>query len=201
MSKGGKISLSSVPERRCIVTGSTRPRSAMVRFAVNPDGFVVPDIANKLPGRGAWICSDEKTLERAVIRNQFARTFEKNVRIPSTLAADVEALLAKRVIELLSIARKAGIAVAGYEKVKEFLNSGTLVLLLQASDGSPRQKSRINRNICSSDYIGCLYSSEIGIAFGRNRVIHAALAAGRLTLRIADEAQRLAGFRVEACRL
>jgi len=186
------------PERRCIATGATAPRKSMVRFVVDPAGFVVPDIANKLPGRGAWVCADGKSLERAVARNKFARAFGGKARIPAALSNDVEELLARRVVELLSMARKAGIAVAGYEKVRAALKSGNFQLLLQASDGSPRQKSRISCELAPIGCIGCLSASEIGIAFGRNRVIHAALAAGRLTLRVADEARRLAGFRAES---
>lgn len=172
----------------------------MVRFVVDPSGHVVPDIANKLPGRGAWVWANEKSLELAATRNQFARAFEKNARVPATLARDVEMLLALRVIELLSMARKAGIATAGFEKVAKALKSGEVALLLQASDGSQRQKSRIFSGMFHKERIGCLSASEIGIAFGRHRVVHAALAAGRLTRRIADDARRLAGFRVGAER-
>ena len=190
--------MNRVPERRCIATGITLPRASMVRFVVDPAGFVVPDIGNKLPGRGAWVRADGKSLERAVARNQFARALDRNVKVSAELSTDVESLLAKRVLELLSIARKAGIAVAGYEKVRAALKSGEFSLLLQASDGSPRQKSRIRRDSAPEGCVGCLSSSEIGIAFGRNRVIHAALASGRLSRRIADESRRLAGFRLVA---
>ena len=187
-----------VPERRCIATGASGSRSSMVRFVVDPAGFIVPDIANKLPGRGAWVWADRKSLELAVARNQFPRALNKNARISAGLATDVEMLLAKRVVQLLSMARKAGLAIAGFEKVAEALNSGEIAILLQASDGSPRQKSRVCGRLSPEERIGCLSASEIGIAFGRNRVVHAALVAGRLTRRIADDARRLAGFRVEA---
>ena len=41
--------------RRCIVSGKTFPKRELIRFCVSPDRELVPDLANKLPGRGIWI--------------------------------------------------------------------------------------------------------------------------------------------------
>ena len=41
-------------ERTCIVTGMKDVPDAMLRFALSPDGSVVPDVHRKLPGRGVW---------------------------------------------------------------------------------------------------------------------------------------------------
>ena len=45
-------------------------------------------------------------------------------------------------------------------------------------------------------YIGWLTADELGMAFGRENVIHAALGAGGLARRVVEEAQRLKGLRV-----
>jgi predicted RNA-binding protein YlxR (DUF448 family) len=59
-------------ERRCIVTGEVREEAQLIRFAVSPDGDVVPDIAAKLPGRGIWVSADRAILERAIAKNHFS---------------------------------------------------------------------------------------------------------------------------------
>ena len=41
--------------RKCILTGETLSRDRLIRFAVDPDGNVVPDVQGKLPGRGLWM--------------------------------------------------------------------------------------------------------------------------------------------------
>ena len=112
------------------------------------------------------------------------------------LADLVEALVTRRVTDLLSMARKAGDAVTGYEKVKEWLVSGRAVALLQASDGSERGKTKLRPPKGENSLISCLNAGEIGLAFGRERAIHAALAAGGLTTRVVEEAARLAGLRM-----
>ncbi|HEV2189047.1 MAG TPA: DUF448 domain-containing protein, partial [Stellaceae bacterium] len=45
------------PQRRCILTGETGERAALLRFVVGPDGTIVPDIEARLPGRGLWLVS------------------------------------------------------------------------------------------------------------------------------------------------
>ena len=42
------------PERKCIATGEVQPKYGLIRFVVGPDQMVVPDVLEKLPGRG-WV--------------------------------------------------------------------------------------------------------------------------------------------------
>ncbi len=53
-------------ERRCIVSGEHDSGANLIRFALSPDGVVTPDVAAKLPGRGAWVRADRAILEQAV---------------------------------------------------------------------------------------------------------------------------------------
>jgi hypothetical protein len=84
--------------------------------------------------------------------------------------------------------------VAGYEKVKDWLVKDYADVLIQSSDGSERGKSKLSTPYGGS-FIGWLTSDELGLAFGRETVIHAALASGGLTSRIVEEAKRLKGVR------
>ena len=43
------------PERRCLATGAVRPKAALIRFVLGPEGRIVPDVAGNLPGRGLWL--------------------------------------------------------------------------------------------------------------------------------------------------
>ena len=198
MTRGGRQKDRDEPERKCIATGEVSPKAGLIRFVVGPDATVVPDIAAKLPGRGIYVSSTRAALDRAGGKGLFARAARQPVKVPDGLTDLVEVLLTKRVVELLSMARKAGDAVTGYEKVKEWLVKGSAVALIQASDGSERGKTKLRAPDGENSLISCLTAGEIGLAFGRERAIHAALAAGGLTTRVVEEAARLAGLRSEA---
>lgn len=60
-------------ERRCIATGEVLPEARLVRFVLDSEGNVVPDIEVKLPGRGIWISADRRMIENAAKRNLFAK--------------------------------------------------------------------------------------------------------------------------------
>jgi predicted RNA-binding protein YlxR (DUF448 family) len=181
-------------ERRCIVTGEVQPKAGLIRFVAAPDGQLVPDLRGKLPGRGVYVAADRAALEKAVAKGLFARGLKQAVTVPDGLVETVERLLLRHVVELISLARKSGDAVAGYEKTKDWLDKEKARVLLQASDGSGRGKSKLNTPY-RGRYIGWLTADELGMAFGRETVIHAALASGGLGQRVVEEAQRLKGLR------
>ena len=83
----------------------------------------------------------------------------------------------------------------GYEKVKDWLTKDQAKILIQASDGSERGKTKLHAPGGRETFIGCLTARELGLAFGREHAIHGALAAGGLTTRVVEEASRLAGMR------
>ena len=127
-------------ERKCIVTGEVQPKAGLIRFVVGPDNTIVPDILGKLPGRGIYVFSTKSALDEAG-RGQFSRSAKQQVTVPEDLAITVEQILARRVVDLIAMARKAGLAVCGFEKVKGWLAGGAQVrVLFQASDGLKRAR-------------------------------------------------------------
>ena len=155
----------------------------------------MPDILGRLPGRGFYVSADRAAIEKAAKKGLFSRAARQPVKLPDELADLVEQLLLQRVVELLSMARKAGDAVMGYEKVKDWLVKGAAATLIQASDGSERGKTKLHPPEGAKGFIGVLTAGEMGLAFGRERAIHAALAAGGLRTRVVEEAAKLAGLR------
>ena len=197
MTRGGKQKDRSDPERRCIATGEVQPKRGLIRFAVSPDRVVVADILGKLPGRGMWVAAERDALETAVKKKLFARAAKAQVTVPDGLVDDVEGALLRRVTDGISLARKAGQAIAGYEKVKDALGKDDVRILFQASDGSERGKSKLYRPGGKGSFFEVLTAAELGLSFGRDRVIHAALGFGGLTERIREDAIKLSGVRVK----
>lgn len=194
MTRGGRDKTDEGTERRCLVTGEVQPKAGLIRFVLGPDGMVVPDLAEKLPGRGFWLTADRAVIEKAVAKGAFSRGAKAQATPPEGLIELIETGLAKRVIELVSLGRKSGVAVAGFEKVKDWLAAGRVKVLLQASDGSERGKGKLWTPE-GARWFGCLTASELGLAFGRDHVIHSALSKGGLADKVIRDAGRLNGLR------
>ncbi|WP_420004576.1 RNA-binding protein [Arenibacterium sp. LLYu02] len=182
------------PERKCLATGESEPKSGLIRFVLGPDNQVFADVMGKLPGRGCYVSSTRAALDQTVKKKLFARGFKTQVVVSEGLVDDVERQIVRRLVDLISLARKSGDAVGGFEKVKDWLAKEEARVLIQASDGSGRGKSKLSTPH-RGKFIGCLTADELGMAFGRETVIHAALASGGLSQRVVEEAQRLQGLR------
>jgi predicted RNA-binding protein YlxR (DUF448 family) len=183
------------PMRRCIVTGVEGPRARMLRFVVSPEGQVTPDLAARLPGRGAWVAATADAVAAAAKKKLFGRAFSGPAAAPADLPALVERLLAERMIEALGLARRAGQAVSGAEKVEDFVGQGRAAVVLLARDAGADARRRFARPRAGVALVDTLGAEEIGRAFARDRAVHAAVAPGGLARRLAVDSSRLAGFR------
>jgi len=108
----------------CIVAREVKEEAELIRFVRSPDGVAVPDLARKLPGRGVWVSLDRKILAESVRKKLFSRGFAAETTIPPDLPDMVSKMLRQQALSLLSLAKKAGEAVAGFMKVEEMLGRG-----------------------------------------------------------------------------
>lgn len=137
-------------------------------------------------------------MEQALAKRAFARAARRPVVVSPGLADRVEALLAARCCELIGLARRAGRAVGGFEKVREAIAGGKAGLVLFALDGAPDARRRIGVLGRALPLARVLTAAELGGVFGRDHVVHASLAGGALCVRLLAEAERIAGFRAGA---
>ncbi|HWK45371.1 MAG TPA: RNA-binding protein [Stellaceae bacterium] len=183
------------PLRRCIIGGVSRPKAELVRFVVSPEGVVVPDIEERLPGRGFWLTSGRAEFDEALRRKAFDRAARRPVKVAVDLAEQVEALLVRRCGNLIGLARRAGQAVAGFEKVGGALRAGRVAVLLAASDGAAGGRDKIAALAPGLPVGTALSGVELGQAFGREFVAHGAIGPGRLADRLLADIARLDGLR------
>jgi predicted RNA-binding protein YlxR (DUF448 family) len=187
-------------ERRCVVTGEILPEHLLVRFAVDPDSNVVPDIAAALPGRGIWVRAARGVVEAAIARDLFSKSAKASLNASSDLPDRVAALLVARMQADLGLARRAGQLVFGFDNVMRMLcDKVPPAALVEACDGSMEGRRKLAASASAKglklETIDGLTSAEISLALGRENVIHAALKPGRLAERLIFDAGRLGGFR------
>ncbi len=152
----------------------------------------------RLPGRGLWLTPRRDIVERAVAKRVFARAARQSVAAPAGLADRIEALLVRHCCDAIGLARRAGRAVAGFEKVHEAIRAGKAGVLLAAIDGAEGSRRKLRGLAPGLAFVSVLTAAEIGAAFGRDHVVNAAVGIGPLRLRIMADAEKIAGFRAQA---
>ncbi len=169
-------------ERLCIVRRKVQPVDTLLRFVVSPERELVPDIKGVLPGRGIWVSASREAVLKAIKGKLFARAARAAVIVDDDLPERIDALLCARALSTLSLARKAGAAVAGFEKVAQAIGKNSVLVLVTASDASPTsnrklvQKLRltgIDREHNAAVSVNQFTANQLGIAFGVQNVVHA----------------------------
>lgn len=140
--------------RKCMVTNALCPKSTMIRFVRDPEGFVVPDMAGKLPGRGCWVTASREALLIAYNKNVFTRGFaDSSARsIATSSDAFVDGIIAQqnnRVMQALGLCRRAGDLITGFDKVlralKEANQKDVLIIASDAGADGARKLSSMAR--------------------------------------------------------
>lgn len=192
--------MKTLRERRCIASGETVHEASLIRVVAGPDGTIVPDIAAKLPGRGAWISASREAIALAVRRRAFQRAFETPVTVPDGLADEIERQLFERALSILGLARRAGRLAMGYDAARGAITaSPSPAWRIEASDGSPDGRRKLDQLAHGAapgvPVATCFSAEELGAALGRSGVVHLVLARGSEAEAFGVLMSKLAGFR------
>jgi len=185
--------------RLCAVTRKVLPVDALIRFVAAPDGVVVADIRNRLPGRGLWVGANRALVMEAQKRKLFSRHLKAEVIVPPDLADGITRLLAEDALQMLAFANKAGGVITGFDKIAG--QRGPYLALVQASDGSKAEIARL-RGLCRGKgprknepvLIDGFTAAELGLSMGREHVIHAALGCEAICAAFVGRAQRFMDY-------
>lgn len=179
-------------ERSCIVTRRTLPKEALLRFVLSPEGLLVADLNGKLPGRGIYTEVSKLIVSEALTKRAFNKAAGAPVTIPEGFLDRLQAQLERRVAESLSLARKAGQVVTGFEKVEHELQQGTVAALIHAADASDDGVRKLRQHdLPTFQELPRAVLSEV---LGRENAVHVAVLNGPAASFFVESARRFALF-------
>lgn len=194
----------ATPERTCVLSRTTGARAGLIRLVAGPDGTVWPDLAARLPGRGAWVAPDRALLGDALASGRLtaalARSLQAPVRVPDDLVERIAAGLERRALDRLGLEHRAGHLLFGTEKLLHAARAGRLHLLLHAADAAGDGRDRLDQAFRSGggDPADCLVlpagRDALSRALGRENMVHSGVTDGRAASRIATELARWLAF-------
>jgi ribosomal protein L7Ae-like RNA K-turn-binding protein len=152
------------------------------------------DILGRAPGRGVYVSPDSELLAEALserglakaFKNQAARLDEAGV---ARLIADTRARLEDRILELVSLARRAGKVEIGMDAVlRAAAGQPDTVVIVAAKDLSERSERSIPQ---AKAVIRISDKATLGVRLGRDEVGIVAIRPSVFTERVECEAERL----------
>jgi len=189
-------------KRTCIVTSQSTYKDELIRFVLGPDDLVVPDLKEKLPGRGVWVMNDKSIVQKAMDNNKFAAGFRQKVNVKEQMAFDIEELLLTGIVNGLSIAKKSGLVITGFSKVDALARRGDAKLVFHASDGREDGVGKIKSALLAGQLAGSnkkktrepfvrLTSQLLDKALGTSNAVHVALITGGATASLKAQIVRM----------
>ncbi len=180
------------PERSCLVTREAKAKEDLLRFVVSPDGVLVADLTGKLPGRGLYVSCSQILVAEALSKRLFNKAAGQQVTVPENFMANLVAMMQKRTGDALSMARKAGQAITGYEKVNEAVKSGEAAALVHSTDASPDQVRKLRNDELPT--FRDLPRELLSQVLGRENAVHVAILQGPAAAHFIEQARRFALF-------
>jgi len=113
-------------QRSCLVCRKQADKGTLLRIVVDEDGQVWPDVLQKAPGRGAYVCSQGPCLSR-IHERQFARAWKGR-----PIAKEQAGLLQERTaLAVLQLCRQ------GFRRLRSALSIGRDAVMHRMWDRAP----------------------------------------------------------------
>lgn len=182
-------------ERMCIVCRQVQPVYGLLRFVLDPRGYVVLDYRERLQGRGAYVCLHASCLQKACQKSgAFSRAFKTSVQVDTrVLMADMEDVLKRAIASNLGLAFVAKQCVAGRDQVALAAQKTPIKHMLLATDLSERSVSEVEvetPSLRDVPVVRLFSKSVIGDALGRGETGVVGLFKGHITDRIICDVKR-----------
>ena len=172
-------------DRRCVASGQAlASEEGAIRFVLSPESILTPDLAGKLPGRGAWVGANDGLVLQALQKDAFSRAFKQQAKLPTGESAEqfvakLADALAGHALNGLGLAKRAGGVISGFEKVKAALQKGKAVAYVHARDASDdgvAKLTRLNAALpVSAQVVNYFDGAALDKALGETNIVHLAV--------------------------
>lgn len=185
-----------LPERRSVVSRVRAPKPSLLRLVLGPDKRPFVDVIGRAPGRATYVKPDCAELLEALSPKGVARAF-KGMAVAldapalETVVDDTIRRIEERILELVSLARRARRVEIGMDAMQRSAQDGSAVMLIAARDLSERSDRALPAGL---PIVRVANKQLLGSRLGRQEVGVLAVLESVFKDRLAWEAERLSGL-------
>lgn len=180
--------------RKCIVTGELKEKTQLLRFVMTPDKCIVPDLYKKLPGKGVYVSNSYSVLEQAVHKNLFTKSLKRNVKVSDDLLQIVENMLHKNALNAISLSKKGGAVLIGFEKVMDALKLNQVSFLLEATDAGADGLKKLSTFTAELPTYRLFSVEELDKALDKVNTVYLAFLKNGMSTMVKDNFDKLSAF-------
>ena len=110
---------------------------------MSPDNILVPDLHNNLPGRSVWLPANKSIITDILKKEDLKTYFGIPALLTSDLSVLIEKVLRKKILNSLSLTKKAGNLVIGMDAIKAQLIDRKHCLIITSKGAKSLPKNSI----------------------------------------------------------
>jgi len=177
--------------RQCAICRHAAAKADMLRLVVDEAGQLWPDMLQKAPGRGVYLCMREACLRQLQDKRLRGLRLKPRPALPQAeeLLRRIREALAGHLVQLLFRLRAA--AAVGRDAVMHRMWNNTPLLLLLAVDAGDALRRQVDDAVakrrdagCRTDVVTAPEASLLGQGLGREKVSVAGLECSALSARL-----------------
>ncbi len=165
-----------------------------IKFSLSPDNRLVPDLHDNLPGKSIWVRANRAQIGYILEGEDVKAHFGVSHLFSKDLVFLIQKLLRKKIINSISLTKKAGYLAIGLDKIKTQLIERKHCLIVVAKGA----KSLKNYSLFSSGSISCcenlLYQKDLEKSTGANNVKYIGILSKNFKKTIQVDLNKLKGF-------
>ena len=165
-----------------------------IKISLSPDNKLVPDLYNNLPGKSIWVPANKARIKDILKGDELKEQFGAQQLSTKDLIFLIEKLLRKKILNSISLTKKAGYLAIGLDTIKTQLIRKKHCLVVVAKDA----KSLKNYSFFSSNNISCfenvLYQEDLERSTGKNNVKYVGILSKNFKKTIQVDLNKLKGF-------
>ncbi len=184
-------------QKKDILNKEMCDKSEMIRFIQGPEQKVFADLAENLPGRGMWLKADKESLLLAINNGMFNKACHSDCsNMNEAFITEVRDLLKARVLSLLSLSKKSGDLIIGFDKVLDAVKSKKIAVFLVASDSGEDGKHKIEYKLDENTLVIDKFTgTELQEILGQDTVVvYGVISKSKLADKIITDYKKLLGF-------
>lgn len=180
-------------ERKCILEGVVKPEGELLRF-VELNNELLPDFNKKLPGKGMYITCNRLSLVKALDKKLFHKVSRHNLKVAEDFIDIVGGLLKQKALESLNIARKSGILISGFEKLKEAIKKDKVEFVIEASNAGSDGKEKVALLAKNIEIFNLFSIDELDIALNKENTVYIAILKGDTSKMVYNSLKKYQNF-------
>ena len=165
-----------------------------IKISLSPDNILVPDLHNNLPGRSVWLPANKSIITDILKKEDLKTYFGMPAQLNSDFSNLIEKMLRKKILNSVSLTKKAGSLSIGMDAIKAQLidKKNCLIIIAKGAKSLPRNSIFTGKSI--SCFENLFDEIELEQSTGKHRVKYVGIFSKSFKKTIQVDLNKLKGF-------